>query len=1193
MQCEFDHLKDSLIKDRIVCGITNESCRERLLRENDLNLARAIDICRAAEVSEQQLKLLHKDEYQAAAHAVSKMRVGRKPVHNRHGSGKQHVAKKSFAHGRPQGRARLPKCEQCGQSHEKDDYCPAVGKTCYNCKGKNHFSKLCKSKKNRHNVHVVDKSLDDDSSDSDLFLGVIGINSVTDDEWMEDIVINSRTVRFKLDSGAQANIIPLETYDKLKLRRSQLDRQTKGVNLVTYDENTIDCEGVVYLPCIVRGQEHRLKFYVTTRGSKPILGQSTSVYLNLIQRVPVHSVELSKDNIVKQYSDVFTGLGKLPGTYHIETDPSVAPVVHPPRKVPSALQKQVREELNRMESLGVIAKQDEPTDWVHSMVIVRKPGKIRVCIDPKDLNPAIKREHYHLVTVEEIAERLPNAKVFSKFDATHGFWHVELDDESSKLLTFNTPFGRYRYRRLPFGITSAPEVFSKRLQELFIDLPGVECLVDDILVHGETDQEHDENVLRLLERCRQVNLKLNKQKVELRVNEVKYVGHVISKDGLKVDPEKVNAIVNMPAPTDVQSVRRFLGLVQYVAKFIPNMADLTAPLRELTKNDVAWHWDKPQKDSFDRLKQVLSSTPVLKFYNLQEDVTISVDPSSKGLGAVLLQNQQPVAFASRALTETQSRYAQIEREMLAVLYGCEKFHHYIYGRTVTIETDHKPLLAIHRKPLYQATPRLQRMLMKLQRYDVHLTYVPGKEMYISDALSRAYLEESTETLIDEDLDVNFVERELPMTSEKIAQLKQHTATDEQLQLLADIVAKGWPEKRRAVPHSIRAYWNYRDEIAYIEGLMYRGSRIIIPSALRRDMLNKLHEPHLGIVKTKQRARSVIFWPNMNQDIERLIEKCDICNKHRKANPHQPLIPHDIPELPWSKVGADLFQFKNNEYLLCVDYYSKYPEIVLLPDMSSATTISAFKSVFARHGIPSELFTDNGPQFANSNFKKFASDWEFTHSTSSPRYPRSNGQAERCVQTVKNLLRKAEDSGNDVYIALLEYRASPLDGVGLSPSQLLMNRQLRTKLPTAPELLKPLPIPSQKAQLDKRQEAQKYYHDKHAVVLPEIEKDEIVRMRNPNTAKWEPAIVQEDLGNRSFRLRNDRGRIYRRNREHILKSREMSMRCVPTHFEFPEEQPKSNPIPTQFTRQPQSDPSTSTTTRSGRVSRKPSYLSDYV
>ena len=176
---------------------------------------------------------------------------------------------------------------------------------------------------------------------------------------------------------------------------------------------------------------------------------------------------------------------------------------------------------------------------------------------------------------------------------------------------------------------------------------------------------------------------------------------------------------------------------------------------------------------------------------------IPVDASSKGLGAVLLQNQQPVAFASRALTETQSRYAQIEREMLAVLYGCEKFHHYIYGRTVTIETDHKPLLAINRKPLYQATPRLQRMPMKLQRYDVLLTYVPGKEMYISDALSRAYLEETAETLIDEDLDVNFVERELPMTSEKIAQLKQHTVTDEQLQLLADIIAKGLPEKTQS------------------------------------------------------------------------------------------------------------------------------------------------------------------------------------------------------------------------------------------------------------------------------------------------------------------------------------------------------------------------------------------------------------
>lgn len=365
------------------------------------------------------------------------------------------------------------------------------------------------------------------------------------------------------------------------------------------------------------------------------------------------------------------------------------------------------------------------------------------------------------------------------------------------------------------------------------------------------------------------------------------------------------------------------------------------------------------------------------------------------MGAVLLQNGQPVAYASRALTETQQWYAQIEREMLAVIYGCEKFHHYIYGRSITIETDHKPLLAIHRKPVYQATPRLQRMLMRLQRYDVQLKYLPGKEMFISDALSRAFLKECKETLVNEDIDVNFIEQELPMTEKKLQELKDATEADEQFQTLADIVRVGWPETREQVPTCVRMFWNFRDEITVLNGLLYKGQSVMIPSSLRRQMLTKLHEPHLGIVKTKQRARNIIFWSNMNYDLEQLIQSCGVCNSFRKSNIKQPLIPHEIPNTPWTKVGADIFHFKGKDYLLLVDYYSKYPDIIPLPDLRARSTIAACKTVFARNGIhvPLELFSDNGPQFNCHEFKCFASDWEFTHRTSSPRYPRLNSQAE--------------------------------------------------------------------------------------------------------------------------------------------------------------------------------------------------------
>ncbi|CAC5392125.1 unnamed protein product [Mytilus coruscus] len=247
----------------------------------------------------------------------------------------------------------------------------------------------------------------------------------------------------------------------------------------------------------------------------------------------------------------------------------------------------------------------------------------------------------------------------------------------------------------------------------------------------------------------------------------------------------------------------------------------------MLKGDIQWHWDHEQQQSFEELKQLVSSAPVLRFYNVNEPVTISVDASSKGLGVVLLQNKQPVAYGSRALTEPQSRYAQIEREMLAILYGCEKIDYYIYGRRAVIETDHKPLVAIYDKPLYRATPRLQRMLMKLQRYDLRIV--------------------------------------------KLAEIKDATADDENLSKLSSVVVSGWPNSKAMLPDDIQSYWNFRDEITVIGGLLYKSQRIFIPKALQREMLVKLHEAHLGIVKTKQRAREILFWRNMNSDIENFIK----------------------------------------------------------------------------------------------------------------------------------------------------------------------------------------------------------------------------------------------------------------------------------------------------------------------------------
>ena len=315
-----------------------------------------------------------------------------------------------------------------------------------------------------------------------------------------------------------------------------------------------------------------------------------------------------------------------------------------------------------------------------------KPNKIRICQDPKDLNKAVQRPKFQMPTLEELLPEPSKARIFSSFDAKDGFYQVSLDEQSSKLTTFWTPHGRYRYQRMPFGISLAPEVFESTLQECLADLRGVKVIRDDILVVGygaadaEAQSDHDRNVTRLLERARQVNLKLNKSKVKLRKTEVKFMGHVISNEGLKPDPDKVSAIKNMPKPTSNLEVQTLLGFVNYLSKFLPKLSDVSAPLRELTISRAKFTWARQHDEAFATIQQLLMQHPVLKFYNEEEEATIQTDASDKGLGAVLLQNGQPVAFASRTLSKTEQRYATIGKECLAIVFGCERFNQYLAQR---------------------------------------------------------------------------------------------------------------------------------------------------------------------------------------------------------------------------------------------------------------------------------------------------------------------------------------------------------------------------------------------------------------------------------------------------------------------------------------------------------------------------------
>ena len=351
-------------------------------------------------------------------------------------------------------------------------------------------------------------------------------------------------------------------------------------------------------------------------------------------------------------------------------------------------------------------------------------------------------------TIEDIATRLHGAKVFTVLDVRNGFWHVSLDEASSFLMTFQTPFGRYHWKRMPFGISSAPEVFQRKMHELIEGLNGIEVVADDFIAVGygdtyeEASQNHDRCLLAFLRRCEERNVRLNPEKVKLRQTKVLFIGHVATDKGLQVDPAKVRAITEMPTPTAKAGVQRLLGFAQYLAKFLPHLSDITKPLRDLTQRDVDWIWDSAQQTAFEKLKEAVTRTPVLRYYCLDEEVTLPCDASQSGLGATLMQNGQPVAYASRALTPAETRYAQIEKELLVIVFACDRFDSFVYGRhLVNVETDHKPLEPIFVKPLASAPQRLQRMLMRLQKYSLQVKYKKGTVMWLADTLSRAYLSE--------------------------------------------------------------------------------------------------------------------------------------------------------------------------------------------------------------------------------------------------------------------------------------------------------------------------------------------------------------------------------------------------------------------------------------------------------------------
>jgi hypothetical protein len=855
--CELGQLADELILTQLIRGLHDENLRLRLLKEDKLNLANAIVICRTADVSRMQAKQISAGESnpQTTANIAAIKKTKFKTKFRKHP---------------PAAVQAEGPCPNCGTDHSEGRRCPASGKICNYCKKAGHFKSMCRKLeyKKKHGtpssgkVHQVTEgditcgTSDLPSSFTNLFLGSVG--NEPSQPWTVGVTVNGKPLILKLDTGADCSVMSKQQYNMIT---SAPLRTCRSV-LVGYPNTTLHPLGEVDLPIEYLGNKYQVTFKVVPDDSPTLLGRSDCQLLQVIQFTPrkdsVNEIgqRLSQaDTIAAQlkysYKDTFEGLGKLPFEYSIDIDPSVPPKVCPPRPVPVAIQDRVKQELDRLCQDGVIKPVDEYTPWVSNMVAVVSPNKVRLCIDPTHLNRAIHREQYLLHTLEEVVRQIPGAKYFAKYDASQGFYQIQLSESSSKLCTFATPFGRFRFTRMPYGIKSAPEIFQKVMDHVIQGLPKTFIVVDDVIQAADSLEELEQLSRQFLQRCREMNLKLNAKKFAFGLTELSYVGHVLTSEGLKPDPNKVKAMMEMPTPTNKEELQRVLGVATYLSKFIPNMSQVTAPMRKLLEKDVEFMWNKPQEESFNQLKHLITNAPVLTYFDVKKDCILSVDSSSYGVGAVLLQDGRPVAYASKSLTKAQTNYPQIEKEMLAICFGCDRFHQYIYGKSVVVESDHKPLEPIFKKQINQVPARLQLMLLKLSKYDLTVTWKPGKQLVIPDHLSRSPLK-------DELSDEYKVFLALEYKQTDLQEIATKTGEDQELSQVYDFVMNGWPSSVQGVPSEIRAYYHIRDEVTAMNGILFKGDRIVIPKSLRRHYLDEVHYAHLGITLTQARARETIF-----------------------------------------------------------------------------------------------------------------------------------------------------------------------------------------------------------------------------------------------------------------------------------------------------------------------------------------------
>ncbi|XP_037970244.2 uncharacterized protein K02A2.6-like [Plutella xylostella] len=849
-----------------------------------------------------------------------------------------------------------------------------------------------------------------------------------------------------IDSGCKHNLITDQTWNKLKKNKVQVCNQeaNPAKTFVAYGSATpLKLMGAFDADIKLAGTSLNTTFYVIKNGTRDLLGRVTATSLGVLQ-INVNCNQIEVEAFPK-FKDVLVT---------IPIDETVKPVIQPYRRIPIPLEEKVEMKLNELLKKDIIEVVKGPSNWISPIVpVLKETGEIRLCVDMRRANAAIQRENHPLPTMDELLPKVRDAKIFSKLDIKDAFHHIELHPDSRHITTFITSKGLFRYKRMMFGISCAPEIFQKTLERILLCCEGVINFIDDILIFAKNLDEHDLRLKKVIVVLEDHQVMLRDEKCIFRVKKVHFLGHELSENGVRPLDKYISAIKEFRAPTNISELQSFMGLVNYVGKWIPHLATTTEPLIGLLRKrtgrntDIQDDWKEPQKKAFDDLKVALMKVPNLGYYNPHDKTVVIADASPVGLGAVLVQinNNGPriIAFGNKTLSSCERRYCQTEKEALALVWAVEHFNMFLYGKDFELITDHKPLEVIFGE---KAKPcaRIERWVLRLQSYNFKVNYRPGKTK-IADPLSRLCKIATKPKAIFEDHVQAVTESARPVAI-PLQEITENSLKDPEIQKVKEGLYKdNWDD-------NIKGYKIFQNELCFNGDVLLRGTKIVIPTNLRQRVLEAAHEGHPGIVAMKGRLRTKVWWPKCDKDAENICKACKGCILVSAPSPPNPLKRRDLPSEPWVDIAIDLMgPLPSGDYILVVvDYYSRYKEVKICRTITSAEMIGLLKDIFSRLGNHVSITADNGRQFCSEDFKSFCLERNIKLYNTIPYCPQQNGEVERQNRDILKRLKISQVEKKNWKEALREYmimyNSTPHTVTGKTPSELFFRRQFRDKLP---------------------------------------------------------------------------------------------------------------------------------------------------